>query len=105
MEAAHQNYLQVFAEQGVFGGAIFLWLMGAVLFTGKRALEGARDLRGRALATGVLCSVIALLVHSLLEYDWYIGAIGFTFWLVAGMLVYQVYGRLPEVSGKRAKIA
>ncbi|MCJ7821507.1 MAG: O-antigen ligase family protein, partial [Armatimonadetes bacterium] len=96
VEAAHQNYLQVFAEQGVFGGAIFLWLMGAVLFTGKRALAGATGGRERALVVGGLCSVVALLVHSLLDYDWYVGAIGLTFWLVAGMLAYRAYGQLPE---------
>jgi O-antigen ligase/tetratricopeptide (TPR) repeat protein len=105
VEAAHQNYLQVFAEQGVFGGAIFLWLMGAVLFTGRRALARATGGRERALVIGALCSVVALLVHSLFDYDWYIGAIGVTFWLMAGMLAYQAYGRLPEGEPERAGAA
>lgn len=96
VEAAHQNYLQVFAEQGVFGGAIFLWVIGAVVFTGKRALTAGEDFRRRALAVGGLCSIIALLVHSFLDYDWYIGAIGLMFWLVAGMLAHQAHGRTPE---------
>jgi len=93
VEAAHQNYLQVFAEQGVFGGAIFLWLIGAVVFTGRRALAAGGDLRRRALAVGGLCSIVALLVHSFLDYDWYIGAIGISFWLVAGMLAHEAHGR------------
>jgi len=92
VEAAHQNYLQVGAEQGVLGLAVFLWLVGAVLFTGGRALGRAQDFRARALAAGGLCSILALLVHSFLDYDWYVGAIGLTFWLVAGMLARQAHG-------------
>ena len=88
-EAAHQTYLQVAAEQGLVGGAIFLWLLGAVLLTAGRAVRRAKDFEGRALAIGGLCSVVALMVHGLLDYDWYIGAIGVTFWLVAGLLAHQ----------------
>jgi putative inorganic carbon (HCO3(-)) transporter len=100
VEAAHQNYLQVAAEQGIPGGAIFLWLVVAVLLTGKRALTRASDFRGRALAVGGVCSIVALLVHSFLDYDWYIGAIGLVFWLVAGMLARQAHG-FPVVALER----
>jgi tetratricopeptide (TPR) repeat protein len=86
VEAAHQNYLQMFAELGVVGGSVFLWLMGAALLTGLRARRAAADFDDRAWATAGLCSIIALLVHSFLDYGWYVGAIGVTFWLVAGML-------------------
>jgi len=104
VQAAHQNYLQMFAELGVVGGVTFLWLLGAVLFTGKRALRAAQDFPGRALAIAGLCTLIAFLVHSFLEYDWYIGAIGVTFWLMAGLLTHQALGRpvlaLPSSDGK-----
>jgi O-antigen ligase/tetratricopeptide (TPR) repeat protein len=102
--SAHQNYLQMFAELGVAGGVTFLWLLGAVLFTGNRALRAAKDFPKRALAIACLCTLIAFLVHSFLEYDWYIGAIGVTFWLVAGVLAHQALGRpvlaLPSSDGK-----
>ena len=104
VEAAHQNYLQMFAELGAVGGLTFLWLLGAVLFTGRRALGAAKDFRDRAIAIAGLCTAIAFLVHSFLEYDWYIGAIGVTFWLMAGMLAHQSLGRgvspLPEAGEK-----
>ena len=87
-EAAHQNYLQMFAELGLAGGLIFLWFLGAVLYTGGRAAAAAPDFRGRVLAVGGICGLVAFMVHSLLDYDWYIGAINVTVWLIAGMLVY-----------------
>jgi putative inorganic carbon (HCO3(-)) transporter len=92
-EASHQNYLQIGAEQGVLGLAAFLWLFGAVLFTGGRALRRAEDFRGRMLAIGGICSVVALAVHSFLDYDWYVGGIGVTLWLVAGTLAHLAHGR------------
>ncbi len=93
VEAAHQNYLQMFAELGVFGGVVFLWLLGAVIFTGARAVKTARHFADRAGAIGGICAVVALMIHSLLDYDWYIGAINFQFWLIAGMLAYRAHGQ------------
>jgi len=87
VEAAHQNYLQMFAELGLFGGVVFLWLLVAVLFTGGRAIAAAQDFRGRVTAIGAICCIAALMVHSFLDYNWYIGAINLAFWLVAAMLV------------------
>ena len=92
VEAAHQNYLQMFAELGLFGGVVFLWLLGAVLFTGGRAIAAAQDFRGRVTAIGAICCVAVLMVHSFLDYNWYIGAINLTFWFVAGMLVRAANG-------------
>jgi O-antigen ligase/tetratricopeptide (TPR) repeat protein len=89
-EASHQNYLQMFAELGVAGGLLFLWLLGAVLFTAGRAMASP-DYRGRLLAIGGVCAIVAFMVHSLFDYDWYIGAINVTFWAVAGMLVHLTH--------------
>jgi len=92
-EASHQNYLQMFAELGTVGGIVFVWLVGSVLLTGGRAIRAARDFSGRCWAIGGICSVVALMVHSLLDYDWYIGAINLCFWLVAGVLAYLAQPR------------
>ncbi len=92
VEAAHQNYLQMFAELGLFGGVVFLWLLGAVLFTGARAIVRAQDFRGRVTAIGAICCVATLMVHSFLDYDWYIGVINLIFWLVAAILVRAANG-------------
>ncbi len=93
VEAAHQNYLQMFAELGVAGGLVFLWLVVATLITGKKALAREKRFPGRVLAIGSICCITALLVNSLLEYGWYIGATNLTFWLAAGMLAHQAHGQ------------
>jgi O-antigen ligase/tetratricopeptide (TPR) repeat protein len=100
-QAAHQNYLQVAAEQGPLGLLAFLWLLGAALFTGWRALRRPGAERGdRLLAAGGLAAVVVFMVHSFFDYDWYIGAINVAFWLVAGTLAHLAHGRpllVPEV--------
>lgn len=103
-EAAHQNYLQMFAELGTGGGIVFLWLLASVLLTGGRAIAAARDLSQRCWAIGGICSVVALMAHSLLDYDWYIGAINLSFWLVAGMLAHRTNAR-PIVATANADSA
>ena len=99
VEAAHQNYLQVAGEQGFLGLAAFLWLIGAIIFTGRRALARAPDFAGRILVIGPLAALTVVLVHSFLDYDLYIGAIGLTFWLIAGLIAHYSHDRQPpEVS-------
>jgi O-antigen ligase/tetratricopeptide (TPR) repeat protein len=92
-EAAHENYLQVAAEQGFLGLAAFLWMLGAVLFTARRALARAGGSGQRILIIGAIGSLTVLLVHSLLDFDWYIGAIGLLFWFVAGVIAHHAHGR------------
>lgn len=98
VEAAHQNYLQMFAELGVAGGLAFLWLLGSALFTAARAAREGADFSARVLAVSALAGISALMVHSLLEYNWYVGAINLTFWLLVGMAAHIAHGgRLVEV--------
>jgi len=97
-EAAHENYLQVLAEQGVFGAVAFLWLLGAMLFTGRRALRRVGADRGsQLLATGAICGVVALLVHGFVDYGWYIGATNLSLWFLAGVLAHLSHGRALAV--------
>ncbi|HUU54981.1 MAG TPA: O-antigen ligase family protein, partial [Armatimonadota bacterium] len=91
-EAAHQNYLQVAAEQGILGGACFLWLLGAMLFTGWRAMSRAEGFRERIVPVGLMSGLVAFLAHSFLDYDWYVGAIMVAVWLTGGALAYQAAG-------------
>ena len=91
-EASHQNYIQVAAEQGMLGGAFFLWLLGAMLVTGWRAMSRAGDFRQRIVPVGLTAGLVAFLVHSFLDYDWYVGAIMLAVWLTGGVFAYQAVG-------------
>jgi len=100
-EAAHQDYLQIFAEQGLFGLIAFLWLLAAALFTARRALQRAADLPGRLLIAGAVSGLTVLLVRSLLDYDWYIGAIGLSFWLLLGLISHHARAQVSAEPAAR----
>ena len=66
---AHNDYLEIFAEQGVIGFAL---LAATVLFALFTALQTLRKRRS-SLATGIsfasLMGIIALLIHSAVDFN------------------------------------
>ncbi len=103
-KAAHEAYLQTAAEQGFAGLAILLWLSGAVLWTGWRVVRNKeRAAANRLLAIGAIGGVVVLLVHSLLDNDWYIGATNLGFWLLVGALAHAAHGREVEAMAPAAE--
>ncbi len=86
---AHSEYLQVMAELGIVGLAVWIWLNLAFLRYGFRALKTLDDGFYRAVIIGLMAAEISLMVHftvnNLLNGD----AIGVPFW--------GIYGLLPAV--------
>ena len=86
---AHSEYLQVMAELGIVGLAVWVWLNLAFLRYGFRALKTLSDGFYRAVIIGLMAAEISLMVHftvnNLLNGD----AIGVPFW--------GIYGLLPAV--------
>ena len=86
---AHSEYLQVMAELGIVGLAVWIWLNLAFLRYGFRALKTLSDGFYRAIVIGLMAAEISLMVHftvnNLLNGD----AIGVPFW--------GIYGLLPAV--------
>lgn len=83
-ENAHNNFLQIGAELGIAGLALFLWLLGVVL----RGLAAGRSRAvdsGRMLA--VLVALCAFLVTSVAGHPLLVPEVAFPFWIVAGLAV------------------
>ena len=73
--AAHNNYLQLWVELGVFGLIGFLWL--AFLFIRKTPKTG--------LQIGLLSAGVAFLVYSLFDYGLFISQVAFHWWVILGL--------------------
>jgi O-antigen ligase len=66
---AHNDYLEVLAETGIIGGgALILAAIGVFLHAGRRWFE-RRDPLVRGIALGALAGVLALLIHSFLDFN------------------------------------
>lgn len=73
IDYAHNDYLQIFAELGLLGGALVMalavWILSRTL---PVALERARG--NWALAVGLLGSFVAIGLHSLVDFNLYVPA-------------------------------
>ncbi|MSO55911.1 MAG: O-antigen ligase domain-containing protein [Acidobacteria bacterium] len=83
-ENAHNNFLQIGAELGIAGLALFLWLLAAVLRGLVTGLPRAAD-SDRALA--VLVALCAFLLTCVAGHPLLIPEVAFSFWIVAGLAV------------------
>jgi hypothetical protein len=117
--AAHSDYLHLLAEYGVFGAATFLTFLGIHLHRGWRnfvALGPARAARGGvplsdrlALNVGALSSVVALAVHSAVDFNMHIPAnallLAFVFGLLANRGVSPDAGEMGAKASRIPKLA
>lgn len=67
LEQAHNDYLQIFADAGVAGGALALLFVVVLFRTGFRRME-SHDRARRAVALGALTGCFGVLVHSLFDF-------------------------------------
>lgn len=81
---AHQTPLQLMVEMGVPGGLVALAGFVAVMLAAlarTRALAG----RERLLPAAALAGCVALWVHNLVDYTWYVTAHQLAFWFLLGL--------------------
>lgn len=85
IDYAHNDYLQVLAEFGLLG---FLAGLVFVLRVVQRAAKGflwGRDVPGRLLALAALAGMLAMLLHSLVDFNMYVPANGMVYAWIAGI--------------------
>ncbi len=100
-ENAHNYYAQAFAELGIIGGAIFLWLIGAGLIAGwRRAGGGERD----ATAVALLAGSAGYLVTCLTGHPFLVAEAALPFWGAFGALAAGAQDGPPASTLKRYRI-
>ncbi len=67
-QMAHNNYFQVFSEGGVF----YLILFISFFYLSLKKLSSSKD---KILTRGIQCGIFAFLIHSLVDFDFYIPGI------------------------------
>jgi hypothetical protein len=88
-ENAHNYFVQQFAELGVVGGALFLWLACSLIATGWRAARTTAD----PASIGLFAAVSAYLVTCLTGHPLLVPEAALPLWIAAGSLTGPVeYG-------------
>ena len=84
VDFAHNDYLQILAELGLFGGVLMAWL-GVWIVRRVFSVVIKRHSRNWPLAIGVFGSLVAIGLHSLVDFNLYIPANALVFAWIAGV--------------------
>ena len=91
---AHNCYLQIWAESGIFSLLSFLLFIGSILYKGISLFRKNSDI----LLLGLLCAIIAMLVHMFFEVHLYSLRLAVLFWFILGILVAKInIGRMNSI--------
>lgn len=79
IQNAHNNFLQIWAEQGIVGFLAFcsIWFVAIKKGLGKK-VKNYRWL---------LLGIIAFIIHNLIDFDWYVPGVTVIAWIFIGILV------------------
>ncbi len=88
---AHNNYLQLAAEAGLLGLLILLWIIFELYKISYKYLKQNRDY----ISLGLLASASAFLIHSLIDFDFFIPEVAFHWWVITGLLTVRT-GVIPK---------
>ncbi|MBF0593590.1 MAG: O-antigen ligase family protein [Candidatus Omnitrophica bacterium] len=80
---AHNCYLQIWAETGIFSLLAFVVFLGCVLFRACRVYRKSAD----PVLLGAVCGLSAFLVHAFFDNHLYSLALAFVFWVMLGFVV------------------
>jgi len=86
-DKAHNEYLQLWAELGIIGLAIFLWLIIAYFNYGISNLKRERNEQKQGVMIGLMGAVVAVLVDGLFGFPLHLPATIVLFWLAIGLTV------------------
>lgn len=84
---AHNTFLQVFAEMGLLGLLVFLFLLWTFIKHPLATLSKERDPYYYYIGAGAVSGLVGLLGHGLFEHVLYLPRIIFSFWIVIGILI------------------
>lgn len=82
---AHNTYLELFAETGVLGFALFLAIILLILKKQFGLLLDLRDEHIRGIALALFAGSVAFFVRNLIDFDWYTPLVALVFWSLVGL--------------------
>jgi len=98
-DKAHNEYLQLWAELGIIGLAIFIWLIITYFNYGIRYLKREKDGQKQGIMIGLMGAVVAFLIDSIFWFPLHLSANLSLFWLFIGLAMAMI---IDESRGLKA---
>jgi Tfp pilus assembly protein PilF len=86
-DKAHNEYLQLWAELGIIGLGIFIWLIISYFRFGLKILRKIKDESRQGIIIGLMGAVMAVLVDGIFGFPLHLPATIVLFWLALGLTV------------------
>jgi O-antigen ligase len=90
---AHNDYLELLTDGGIIGFTLAGWFVLAVLRHGWKMIRVRNDQYAVLLGIGALTGIMAMLIHSITDFNMHNGADGLYFFFLCGLLVAVVNTR------------
>jgi O-antigen ligase/tetratricopeptide (TPR) repeat protein len=93
VDHAHNDYIEVLTDGGVIGFVLSGWFVFSVLSHGWKMIRARRDQFAVLIGIGCFTGIIALLMHSVTDFNMHNGAVGLYFFFMCGLLIATVNSR------------
>jgi O-antigen ligase len=97
-EEAHNQYIKVFFESGVFGLISFVFLLGAAGSMCVKVFRQTRDEMGKVISSAALCCLVGLSIAAIVQDAFKPVLPSELFWIFMGMTA-AIYGIETNYSG------
>ncbi len=96
LEHAHNDYIELLTDGGMVAAILFTWFLGAVFYKSWRTIAKRHESYSIYLFIGSMSGMIAMLAHSVTDFNLHIGANGLYFIFLAGLAVSAANTRLRK---------
>lgn len=97
---AHNDYLELLTDGGIIGFGLAGWFVVAVIRHGWGRIRARRDQYAALLGIGALTGILAMLLHSITDFNMHNGADGLYFFFLCGLLVAAANVRFSAFEAK-----
>jgi tetratricopeptide (TPR) repeat protein len=102
-QEAHNEYLHFWAELGIIGLGIFLWMVIAYFYYGLKLLKKTKNNYRQGMLIGMMGIVMAVLVDGIFGFPLHLPATIVLFWLSLGLTISIAQNGEEEKERERAK--